>query len=71
MVLSTYSTKSLEEVKRHTQAPLWFQVYFMRDRKLTADLVRRAERCGFKAIVLTVDVPYLGREYATLFAPFH
>ena len=28
---------------------------------MTADLVKRAENAGFKAIVLTVDAPYFGR----------
>lgn len=35
------------------------QVY--KDRNVVAQLVRRAERAGFKAIALTVDTPRLGR----------
>lgn len=35
------------------------QVY--KDRHVVAQLVRRAERAGFKAIALTVDTPRLGR----------
>lgn len=32
-----------------------------KDRNVVAQLVRRAERAGFKAIALTVDTPRLGR----------
>lgn len=38
---------------------LMYQVY--KDRNVVAQLVRRAERAGFKAIALTVDTPRLGR----------
>lgn len=40
------------------------QVY--RDRNVVAQLVRRAERAGFKAIALTVDTPRLGRREADI-----
>ncbi|MGK7872018.1 MAG: alpha-hydroxy acid oxidase [Xenococcaceae cyanobacterium] len=65
MVLSTLSTKSLEEVAiaRKPSSPngLWFQLYIHRDRALTRTLVERAEACGVGALCLTVDVPLLGR----------
>ena len=32
-----------------------------KDRNVVAQLVRRAEKAGFKAIALTVDTPRLGR----------
>jgi (S)-2-hydroxy-acid oxidase len=32
-----------------------------RNREISATVVRRAEKCGFKAILLTVDTPRLGR----------
>ena len=40
------------------------QVY--KDRKVVEQLVRRAERAGFKAIALTVDTPRLGRREADI-----
>lgn len=40
------------------------QVY--KDRHVVAQLVRRAERAGFKAIALTVDTPRLGRREADI-----
>ena len=33
-------------------------------------MIRRAEACGYKAIVLTVDTPYLGRRYGELRSKF-
>jgi 4-hydroxymandelate oxidase len=41
--------------------PLWLQLYVYRDLGLTETLVQRAEAAGYQAIVLTVDVPRLGR----------
>ena len=40
------------------------QVY--KDRNISRVLVRRAEEAGFKAIVLTVDTPRLGRREADI-----
>jgi 4-hydroxymandelate oxidase len=60
MVLSTVSTSTIEEVAT-TEAHRWFQLYVMRDRDLTAELVKRAHAAGYTALVLTVDAPILGR----------
>ncbi|NER19181.1 MAG: alpha-hydroxy-acid oxidizing protein [Symploca sp. SIO1C2] len=61
MILSTMSTKSLEEVAQIPQETnQWFQLYIHRDRSLTRALVERAEAAGFKALCLTVDAPMLG-----------
>lgn len=63
MVLSTVSTRSLEDVATAATGPLWFQLYAYRGaRKFTVKLVRRAERAGYGAIVLTVDSPRWGRK---------
>lgn len=59
--MSTLSTSSIEEVA--TAAPnamKWFQLYIYKDRAVTEALVRRAERAGYKALVLTVDAPIFG-----------
>jgi 4-hydroxymandelate oxidase len=42
-------------------AATWFQTYWLRDRARTVDLVARAEAAGCSALVLTVDVPRMGR----------
>ena len=62
MVLSTLSTRSLEEVSAIPScSPRWFQLYIHRDRGLTQCLVERAYAAGYQAICLTVDAPVLGR----------
>jgi len=53
--LSTASSYSIEEVAEVATAPLWFQLYFFKDRELTEILVRRAQDAGYSALVLTVD----------------
>ncbi|KAJ1962532.1 Hydroxyacid oxidase 2 [Dispira parvispora] len=61
MILSTYSTTPLEEVVKPTNASYWFQLYLYQNRPVSADLIRRAERAGYRALVLTVDTPQVGR----------
>lgn len=60
MVVSTQSSVELEVIAAQAQSPLWFQLYIQPDRAFTADLIRRAERAGYQALVLTVDAPVNG-----------
>lgn len=62
MIVSTMATVTMEEVA--AAAPdghRWFQFYVHRDRAMSGDLVRRAVDSGYEAVVLTVDLPVLGR----------
>jgi len=64
-VLSTRSSRRIEDVGRAVAdagGTWWFQVYVMRDRALTAGLVRRAAAAGAAALVLTADTPVVGRK---------
>ncbi len=61
MCCSTISSTSIEDVAAAATGPLWFQLYVYRDRKVSEDLVKRAEAAGCRALVLTVDTPRLGR----------
>lgn len=62
MTLSSWSTSTIEDVSAASSSGLkWFQLYVYKDRNVTLDLIRKAERAGFKAIAVTVDTPYLGR----------
>ncbi len=61
-VLSTRSSRRIEDVAASATAPWWFQAYGMRDRDLTHALVRRAAEAGAGAVVLTVDTPYVGKK---------
>jgi isopentenyl diphosphate isomerase/L-lactate dehydrogenase-like FMN-dependent dehydrogenase len=61
LILSTIATTSIEDVAAATpNATRWFQLYIYKDRKLTESIVRRAEKAGFQALVLTVDAPLFG-----------
>ena len=60
-VLSTASNARLEAI--HCAAPAglnWLQIYVMSDRSISEQIVRRALKKDFGALVLTVDVPTNG-----------
>ena len=65
MILSSLSTTSIEDVAQASGNGLrWFQLYIYKDKQITKDLVLRAERAGYKALVVTVDTPVLGKRLA-------
>ncbi|MFE0208296.1 aminotransferase class I/II-fold pyridoxal phosphate-dependent enzyme [Streptomyces sp. NPDC058985] len=61
LVVSTFAGRTFEDIAAVTTAPLWLQVYCFRDRATTRELIGRAQRAGFEALVVTVDAPRLGR----------
>jgi 4-hydroxymandelate oxidase len=62
MVLSTTASSTLEEVAAAAPGGTrWFQLYVYKDREVTRSLVSRAEASGYQALVLTVDMPRMGR----------
>jgi 4-hydroxymandelate oxidase len=61
MTVSTFATLSLEEVRAAATGPLWFQLYVHKDRGITRALLSRVAAAGYDALVLTVDVPEIGR----------
>ncbi|MFM2056966.1 MAG: alpha-hydroxy-acid oxidizing enzyme [Pseudomonadota bacterium] len=61
--LSTMSICSIEDVAAATSRPFWFQLYIMRDRGFTASLMERAKAAGCPALIVTMDVPLLGRRH--------
>jgi 4-hydroxymandelate oxidase len=70
MIVSTLATRTLEEIAASSPGPRWFQLYFYRDRALTAELIQRAEAAGFRALVLTADTPRLGQRERDLRSGF-
>ena len=72
--LSTVSSRSLEEVAQAMgEATRWFQLYWGKDREVTASMVRRAEKSGYSALVVTLDTVMLGwreRDLKRSFLPF-
>ncbi len=57
---STLSSCTIEEITG-IGGTVWFQLYWLRDRKKTFELVERAEAAGCTAVMPTVDVPWMGR----------
>lgn len=70
MVVSTLATTRLEELAA-SGATLWFQLYLQARREDTLQLVRRAEACGCKVLVVTVDAPVAGIRNREQRAGFH
>ncbi|PKA64015.1 Peroxisomal (S)-2-hydroxy-acid oxidase GLO4 [Apostasia shenzhenica] len=66
MVLSFSSSCKIEEVASSCNAIRFFQLYVYKRREIAVKLVNRAESLGFKAIVVTVDTPRLGRREADI-----
>ena len=60
-VISTASSYSIEEIAAVADGPLWFQLYLWRSPDVVAQLVDRAGAAGCEALVLTVDVPVIGK----------
>jgi 4-hydroxymandelate oxidase len=69
MILSSLATCPLEDVAAAApDAVRWMQIYVLRDRARTVELVGRAAANGYRALVLTVDAPVSGlrlREWRT------
>ena len=59
--VSTMSICSMEEVATASPGPRWFQLYVWRDRGIVRSLIERAQAAGYRALVITVDTPVLGR----------
>lgn len=71
MVLSSLSTRPLEEVAAAATGPLWFQLYIQKDRGFTRELVARAVAAGYRALVVTTDTPCWGVRENDLRNGFH
>ena len=59
--LSTSASRTIEEVAAAApDAERWFQLYFTESFEFTRDLVVRAADSGYRALVVTADLPVLG-----------
>ena len=59
--LSTMGNTSIEDVAAASPgARKWFQLYVMRDRGKSAELMRAAWQAGYDTLMLTVDTPVAG-----------
>lgn len=70
LTLSTASMTPMETIAEQAGpgvgGRLWFQLYVWRQRELSHELIRRVQRNGFEALIVTVDSPVgANREYNT------
>jgi isopentenyl diphosphate isomerase/L-lactate dehydrogenase-like FMN-dependent dehydrogenase len=69
--LSTMSTTSARELELAApDATRWFQLYVLKDRALTGELVAAAAEHGFEALVMTADLPVFGHRERILRSGF-
>ncbi len=61
--LSTMSICSIEDVAQATGKPFWFQLYVIKDRGFSKDLLERAQAAKCNVLVLTVDLQVLGQRH--------
>lgn len=59
--VSTVASTSLETMIEEAEGNAWFQLYFSGDGSGTAKLIERAKAAGYKTLIMTLDVPEVGR----------
>jgi len=64
--LSSLSVCDLREVAAASTAPIWFQLYVIRDRGYMAELLAVAREVGCAGLLFTVDLPMPGARYRDL-----
>lgn len=61
MCVSTLTTSTHAEIAAAGDGPRWLQLYVLNDRARTIAHITEACEAGYSAVVLTVDLPYVGR----------
>ncbi|KAE9546882.1 hypothetical protein FO519_009906 [Halicephalobus sp. NKZ332] len=66
MICSSLSTTKIEDIAENAPPGmnLWFQLCVYKDRHIMENLISRAIVSGYKAVVVTVDVPVMGKRRA-------
>ena len=59
-ILSTLSGCRLEDVRRATSGPAWYQLYLVGGHDTARGAIARAKAAGFSALVVTIDTPVAG-----------
>lgn len=59
--VSTVASTAMEPLIEEAEGHAWFQLYFTGDGQGTFKLVERAKAAGYQTLILTVDVPEVGR----------
>ncbi|WP_228562927.1 alpha-hydroxy acid oxidase [Catenulispora rubra] len=60
-VVSIFASRTFEDIAHSASGPLWLQLYWLRQREALVGLIDRAAAAGYRALVLTVDIPRMGR----------
>lgn len=58
--LSSVSICSIDEVKKSTSVPFWYQFYMLKEKSLSLELLHRAKEAECPVLLLTVDLPSIG-----------
>ena len=73
-ILSTVSSITMEEiVKKSPEGEKWLQLYPAKDKNIIRSFIKRAEKAGYTAIVVTADTTMLGwreRDLNNAYLPF-
>ncbi len=59
-ILSTLSGCLLEDVRKSTTGPAWYQLYLVGGRDVALGSIERARKAGYTALVVTIDTPVAG-----------
>ena len=59
--VSTASGYSMEEIAECSAARLWFQLYLWKSEEVVQKLIQRAKSSGYEALIVTIDVPVVGK----------
>jgi len=60
-VLSTVASISIEQAAQYAEDCFWYQLYPPTDHEMLSDLLRRADAVGCQNLVVTIDIPSLGK----------
>ena len=60
MCVSSFSSSTLEDISSVSSSPLWFQLYIQPEMSVNLELIKKAEKLGYKALVITIDAPISG-----------
>jgi isopentenyl diphosphate isomerase/L-lactate dehydrogenase-like FMN-dependent dehydrogenase len=68
--LSSMSGHTIDEVAEAANGPAWFQLYFLGGRQGASQLVARAQKAGYSALVVTMDTQMPGNRERDHAAPY-
>ena len=61
--MSTLSICSIEDVAEKVSTPFWFQLYVLKDKAYSKNVIERAKKAGCSALMLTLDLQLMGQRH--------